>query len=364
MSLPIGVVGVVTGGDEPDHLTSHARSFLCPSPRSWLQRLSVRALPPHEHAWPGQRLQREHYLGDVPQGRQFLQVVAFNGQAVALLDWVRATWKLADREEWMGWTPSNEPSDWPWWYSTAASGFCAQPGGPSRPPGRWRWRAGPCLNTGSRPTATDRSWPRPAYGWWVSVPRAHAPPSQAQSFFTRNRTKNPETTDSRGWTRTSGRELQSPSRFAATAWCPYYNHAVLCFLGKESVAVVAARASFPGLAALPASTGEPSGCRGRTGMSALRPPLRSVSIRVDPWFPSFQPVAAPPRRAHRCSSVVDVRPPGSPTPARPGTTCRGTVRAPPSAGESARVSPSTDGPRRLAAFVRSPARGVRPRTVS
>jgi hypothetical protein len=62
-------------------------------------------LPPHEHEWAGQVLEREHYLGDVPQGRQLLQVVEFDGQAVALLDWGPATWKLADREAWIGWTP-------------------------------------------------------------------------------------------------------------------------------------------------------------------------------------------------------------------------------------------------------------------
>jgi hypothetical protein len=40
----------------------------------------------------------------VPQGRQLLQVVEYNGQWVALLDWGPATWKLADRDEWIGWT--------------------------------------------------------------------------------------------------------------------------------------------------------------------------------------------------------------------------------------------------------------------
>ena len=50
-------------------------------------------------------LDQEHYLGDLPQGRQLLQVVEYQGQWVALLDWGPATWKLADREEWIGWTP-------------------------------------------------------------------------------------------------------------------------------------------------------------------------------------------------------------------------------------------------------------------
>jgi len=37
-----------------------------------------------------------------------LQAVESNGQWVALLDWGPATWKLADREEWIGWTPQQK----------------------------------------------------------------------------------------------------------------------------------------------------------------------------------------------------------------------------------------------------------------
>jgi hypothetical protein len=73
-------------------------------PVSLLKSLKVRALEPQEYQRAGQLLDREHYLGDVPQGRQLLQVVEHNGQWVALLDWGPATWKLADREEWIGWT--------------------------------------------------------------------------------------------------------------------------------------------------------------------------------------------------------------------------------------------------------------------
>lgn len=78
--------------------------FTSDPPVSVLEHLQVRALQPHEYEWAGQLLDREHYLGDVPQGRQLLQAVEFNGQTVALLDWGPATWKLADREEWIGWT--------------------------------------------------------------------------------------------------------------------------------------------------------------------------------------------------------------------------------------------------------------------
>lgn len=74
-------------------------------PVSLLKNLKVRALGAEEYQRAGELLDREHYLGDVPQGRQLLQVVEYNGQWVALLDWGPPTWKLADREEWIGWTP-------------------------------------------------------------------------------------------------------------------------------------------------------------------------------------------------------------------------------------------------------------------
>jgi len=71
---------------------------------SLLKHLTVRALEPHEYERAGQLLDQEHALGDVPQGRQLLQVVEYHGQWVALLDWGPASWKLADREAWIGWT--------------------------------------------------------------------------------------------------------------------------------------------------------------------------------------------------------------------------------------------------------------------
>jgi hypothetical protein len=78
--------------------------FTTDPPVALLKSLTVRALEPQEYQRAGQLLDREHYLGDVPQGRQLLQAVEYNGQWVALLDWGPATWKLADREEWIGWT--------------------------------------------------------------------------------------------------------------------------------------------------------------------------------------------------------------------------------------------------------------------
>src|SRR4051794_6910696 len=79
--------------------------FATDPPVSVLKNLKVRALEPQEYKRAGELLDQEHYLGDVPQGRQLLQVVEYEGQWVALLDWGPATWKLADREEWIGWTP-------------------------------------------------------------------------------------------------------------------------------------------------------------------------------------------------------------------------------------------------------------------
>jgi hypothetical protein len=72
---------------------------------SFLKALRVRVVEAQEYPRAGELLDQEHYLGDVPQGRQLLQAVEYKGQWVALLDWGPATWKLTDREEWIGWTP-------------------------------------------------------------------------------------------------------------------------------------------------------------------------------------------------------------------------------------------------------------------
>lgn len=78
--------------------------FTSDPPVFLLKNLTVRALEPHEHKRAGELLNQEHYLGDVPRGRQLLQVVEYQDQWMALLDWGPASWKLADREEWIGWT--------------------------------------------------------------------------------------------------------------------------------------------------------------------------------------------------------------------------------------------------------------------
>ena len=86
-----------------NHESNH-QVFTADPPISVLKNLKVRTLEPQEYQRAGELLDREHYLGDVPQGRQLLQVVEYNGQWVALLDWGPATLKLSDREEWIGWT--------------------------------------------------------------------------------------------------------------------------------------------------------------------------------------------------------------------------------------------------------------------
>lgn len=71
-----------------------------------LKNLIVRFLESEDElARAGELLRREHYLGDCPQGRQLLQVVEIEGRWAALLDWGPACWKLADREDHVGWTP-------------------------------------------------------------------------------------------------------------------------------------------------------------------------------------------------------------------------------------------------------------------
>ena len=85
-------------------ISTNHEVFTADPPFSLLKELKVRALEPHEYPRADALLDREHYLGQVPQGRQLLQVVEYDDQWVALLDWGPATWKLADREEWIGWT--------------------------------------------------------------------------------------------------------------------------------------------------------------------------------------------------------------------------------------------------------------------
>ena len=69
-----------------------------------LKDLTTRALEAHEYPLAGEWLEQQHYLGDCPKGRQLLQVIEYKGHWVALLDWGPSCWKLADREDYLGWT--------------------------------------------------------------------------------------------------------------------------------------------------------------------------------------------------------------------------------------------------------------------
>lgn len=69
-----------------------------------LKDLTVRVVQPGEYERAGKLLDQEHYLGDLRTGRALLQAVEYQGHWVALLDWGSAGLKLADREQWIGWT--------------------------------------------------------------------------------------------------------------------------------------------------------------------------------------------------------------------------------------------------------------------
>lgn len=69
-----------------------------------LKKLTVRALSGEERARADELLRQEHYLGELPQGSMLLQAVEYEGRWLALLDWGPAAHKLADRDEWIGWT--------------------------------------------------------------------------------------------------------------------------------------------------------------------------------------------------------------------------------------------------------------------
>ncbi len=73
-------------------------------PLSSLKTLTVRALHPDEYERAGKYFDDEHYLGDISRGRCLLQVVEQDGQWVALVDWGPAAWRVADRDEHIGWT--------------------------------------------------------------------------------------------------------------------------------------------------------------------------------------------------------------------------------------------------------------------
>ena len=70
-----------------------------------LKNLTIRAASPEDYARADACFKGEHYLGPAKRsGRGLLQIVEYEGRWVALLDWGTAALKLADRDEWIGWT--------------------------------------------------------------------------------------------------------------------------------------------------------------------------------------------------------------------------------------------------------------------
>lgn len=70
-----------------------------------LDKLTLRVAGPREYPRADALFDREHYLGAAKRsGRGLLQIVEYEGQWVGLLDWGPAALKLADRDEWIGWT--------------------------------------------------------------------------------------------------------------------------------------------------------------------------------------------------------------------------------------------------------------------
>jgi Domain of unknown function (DUF4338)/DDE_Tnp_1-associated len=70
-----------------------------------LRDLEVRALREDEKEMAARLLEQEHYLGKGQAvGKTLSQVVHYHGRWVALLEWGPASLKLADRDEWVGWS--------------------------------------------------------------------------------------------------------------------------------------------------------------------------------------------------------------------------------------------------------------------
>lgn len=86
-------------------MNSHEAVFTQDPPSFLLKNLTVRIVRGNERARANELLNRDHYLGELPQGSMLMQAVEYDGRWVALLDWGPAAHKLADRDDWIGWTP-------------------------------------------------------------------------------------------------------------------------------------------------------------------------------------------------------------------------------------------------------------------
>jgi hypothetical protein len=70
-----------------------------------LKNLTLRIATPQDYEQADALFEREHYLGKVKRsGACLLQIVEYEGRTVALLDWGPGALKLADRDEWIGWS--------------------------------------------------------------------------------------------------------------------------------------------------------------------------------------------------------------------------------------------------------------------
>jgi hypothetical protein len=69
-----------------------------------LKQLTLRILEKDEFKQADELFEREHYLGPVKRsGKGLIQIIEYQGSAVALMDWGPAALKLIDRDQWIGW---------------------------------------------------------------------------------------------------------------------------------------------------------------------------------------------------------------------------------------------------------------------
>ena len=85
-------------------LSINKNQFTAEPSEGLLKQLTLRLLNKDEFKQADELFEREHYLGPVKRsGKGLLQVIEYQGHAVALLDWGPAALKLIDRDQWIGW---------------------------------------------------------------------------------------------------------------------------------------------------------------------------------------------------------------------------------------------------------------------
>ena len=85
-------------------LSINKNQFTAEPSAGLLKQLNLRILDKDEFKQADELFEHEHYLGPVKRsGKGLIQVIEYQGQAVALLDWGPATLKLVDRDQWIGW---------------------------------------------------------------------------------------------------------------------------------------------------------------------------------------------------------------------------------------------------------------------